>query len=283
MKTISIIIISVIVFLPVTGQGPTKNKIDISPSRENDSLKVEVLRMKTELEKLGLELVKYKQETILAAKLQYLLQGYNSSFELAKSLEDIYTDNFILNWKYQKLEPADFKKIASANLIAEGLIYSEPVGSKYYILGNSVLDFNQNRLVLDTLTNQILAMPYDSLNSIIALEKLAKLPRIKEGSKINEYKEKLIKLITDYSSVNCLALNNYTFLYNKSKLFPLEKSKSVKYYEGISQEYTYLIKALDALFQNPENYQKPGFTIPNSCPPPAKEEPIKETDFPQDN
>jgi hypothetical protein len=295
MKILLFIIFSILVSNHTFGQGPTKNKSNNPPgsSKESDSLKAEVLRLQADLDKSVRQVADLKQAKLLNNTLQLILRGYNSTFELSNSLEEIYTENFFLTWKYQKLEPSDYKKMESANLIAEGLFYSEPQGTRYQILGKAVLDFNRNRAVLDSLTKQVLEMPFDSVKTETAIRLLEQLPKVKESSKLSEYKENIKSRLTDYAVINCLAFTSYSDLAGKVKFYDpktvlKEKPKlSEKYNQGISPDYAYLWKVFDAILQDSSNFNKPEYAIPNSCPAkPAlvKELPIPESEsMPQEN
>jgi hypothetical protein len=229
------------------------------------------------LNKINGKIIKSNDSTILVInskfnELKKNTRESNKVFNITKPYEQKFTNIYLEEEKFEKLTDEALLKIKNAEIITTSILLTEEPSSSIYKLANNVRDFNKNRLVLDSITKNVLDQKYDSLNIKNALDQLGILKPLQKDSEMEKYKTNLTLLLKEYKIVNCLASNQYKEM-SKKMIETLSQSeqgfdKSLldgKFNKGIAKEYTYLMKVFNAIKNDPNNYSLKEYEIPITC------------------
>lgn len=224
-------------------------------NEENNQLKVQLKRSKDEFNKL-----------------KELGQATYNEYDWYKAFENKYNEAYFRSEPYKRLDKADSIKIRNGGLIAEFILLTDSPKDTRYVLAKRVMDFNRNRVSLDSLTSYVLEKRYDRAQVQNAILSLNQLPLLDKGSALGTYRVKLEKLLVNYDSINCVASNKFQVL--SKKMIDLKKMGYTKqaidqamgnYFEGIDKEYAYLYLVYNAVKSDPENINNEKYSLPNTC------------------
>jgi hypothetical protein len=249
-------------------------------SKKNNDLTAENKKLLIKIDSLNKRIdniIKSNDSTILDInsnfdQLKKITRESNRVFNTLTSYEQKFTNKYLQEEKFEKLTEEALLKIKNAEIITISILLTEEPSSSIYKLALKVRDFNKNRLVLDSITKNVLDQKYDSLKINSAILQLDLLKPMQKDSEMEKYKSNLTLLLTEYKKVNCLASIQYEKM-SKKMIETLSQSeqgfdKSLldgKFNKGIAKEYTYLMKVFNAIKNDPNNYNMKDIEIPATC------------------
>lgn len=266
--------------MPLFSIGQTKDEV----TKENvqllkkkiESLENTVNSLQNELKKDSLNNIKLNQQVEAFEKFKIVIKQSNRVFNITQPFQDKYNESYFSNHKFNNLSELDITKINNAKLIIDNVFITETETSNLFKLAVKVDNFNSNILLFDSITKNVLEQKYDGPKVKLAVITIDKSFPLLANSEMNNYKEKLKALLLNYESVNCAASKQYGLMSEKLKSFQgksFDKSLLDKEFnKGIPKEYAYLQKVFNALKEDPNNFDKDEFQIPNSCPIPEIQE-----------